>query len=292
MFDPDEAPQTPRAGSRAGAVMGAGAAALVSAGLVYWLGSGGTPTLSSPTLTPVRSAYAPAKPDAGQVVRAYEQLQEIYADGGGSGVAGFARSCANRLSSNPAALDFCVAFDIFAASLVGDAEDARAWREAAEVRDLAMARAVLPPTQDPTERLGQIRELARQASLQAPDLVQRPAQRRSPPAPKAKPAAHKTSAARPAATRIARAQAAERACRRRATAAQQTVCASPALRQADQLLHLAYRRALAAGADPQRLARDQARFRKAVNTAAPDRVAVERLYYKRTRALETFTQSP
>ena len=51
-------------------------------------------------------------------------------------------------------------------------------------------------------------------------------------------------------------------------------------------MRLAYRRALAAGASPRRLAREQARFHAAVNAAAPDRPAIARLYHRRTRALE------
>lgn len=295
--DQDQPSQAPRTRSRLGVILGASAAAVVSAGLVYWIGSQGDSTLSGAPPAPVRRAYAPAKPDAGQVVRAYEQLQEIYADQGASGVASFARSCADSLTSDPGALDFCVAFDIYAASVTGDDELARTWRADAEVRDLALARAALPPAQDPAARLTQIRALARQASLQDPDLAA-PAQNpgsQAKPAPAKSPSTRSTSSARPAAvktmsTRTAR-QAAVNACRSRATAAQRTVCASPALRQADQRLRIAYRRALAAGANPQRLARDQTSFRAAVNAAAPDRVAVERLYYRRTRALETLAHS-
>jgi hypothetical protein len=57
-------------------------------------------------------------------------------------------------------------------------------------------------------------------------------------------------------------------------------------------LQAAYRKAVAAGANPQDLARDQDRFRHDVNAAAPDRVAVERLYYQRTRVLEGLSESP
>lgn len=296
--DQDQPSQAPRTRSRLGVILGASAAAVVSAGLVYWIGSQGDPALSGAPPAPVRRAYAPAKPDAGQVVRAYEQLQEIYADQGPSGVASFARSCADSLTSDPGALDFCVAFDIYAASVTGDDELARTWRADAEVRDLALARAALPPAQDPAARLTQIRALARQTSLQDPDLAAAPAQNpgsQGKPPPAKSPSARSTSSARPASvkttsTRTAR-QATIEACRRRATAGQRTVCASPALRQADQRLRIAYRRALAAGANPQKLARDQTSFRAAVNAAAPDRVAVERLYYKRTRALETLARS-
>lgn len=294
--DQDQPSQAPRTRSRLGVILGASAAAVVSAGLVYWIGSQGDPTLSGAPPAPVRRAYAPAKPDAGQVVRAYEQLQEIYADQGPSGVASFARSCADSLTSDPGALDFCVAFDIYAASVTGDDELARTWRADAEVRDLALARAVLPPAQDAAARLAQIRALARQASLQDPDLAAAAAPgSQGKPEPAKSPSTRSTSSARPASVKTTSTRTSRRvavdACRSRATAAQRTVCASPALRQADQRLRIAYRRALAAGANPQRLARDQTNFRAAVNAAAPDRVAVERLYYRRTRALETLAHS-
>jgi len=309
MVDPEKSSLAPRVG----AFIGASLAAIVSAGLVYWLGTGRDMTLSTPAPPPMVKAYAPAKPDAGQVVRAYEQVQQVYADQGRSGVAKFARSCAAKVSSDPASLDFCVAFDIYAASLIGDGEQARAWRADANVRDMSLARAALPPAQDPAERLGWIRELARQTSLKAPEPVTRLAQTAPRSAPQAKPAPHRSAAvsakttrkkpaavktassrtgsAKPGSTKVSRAQAELNACRRRALAAPRTVCASPALRQADQRLQLAYRKALTAGVDPQRLAREQANFREEVTTAAPDRVAVEKLYYKRTRAVETLAES-
>lgn len=283
--DQDKPSPAPRTRSRLGAILGASAAAAVSAGLVYWIGSQGDSALSTPPPPPAQRAYAPAEADAGQVGRAYEQLQEIYAGQGASGVASFARSCADSLSSDPGALDFCVAFDIYAASVAGDDEMARAWRASADVRDLALARAALPPTQDPEARIVQIRALARKASLQDPNLAAVAAP---------KPAPNRAHSAGRAGVRSASAGTARHAevnaCRSPATAAQRTVCASPALRQADQRLRIAYRRALAAGANPRRLAQDQSSFREAVNAAAPDRVAVERLYYRRTRALETLAR--
>jgi hypothetical protein len=105
--------------------------------------------------------------------------------------------------------------------------------------------------------------------------------------PRAKPAAVKK-----AAVKRPRSPPSREACRHRSTAGERTVCASPALREADAQLQAAYRQALAAGVSPRQLARDQARFRRAVNAAAPDRVALERLYYQRTRALENLSQSP
>lgn len=315
-------------------MLGATAAALISAGLVYWIGGGGDRTLTRISHPP--PVYASPQADVGQVVRAYEQLKEVYADRGASGVADFAQGCGRSLASDPRTLDFCVAFDIYAAPLMGDDELARAWREGADARELALARVALAPTEDPVARVARIRELARQTSLEDPDLAARPQKGRAPPhrvrprrakaeaapaeasapppapaaaepgdQPAAQPVASASTAtvaaakprARPAAVnkasvRRARPPAATDECRRKPTAGERTVCASPALRQADAQLQAAYRKAVAAGADPGDLAREQARFRRAVNAAAPDRVAVERLYYQRTRDLEGLSESP
>lgn len=326
-LDPDHTPSRTAAGL--GAALGAGAAALISAGLVYWIGSGGDPTLKRIGHASPTPAYAPSEPDAGQVVRAYEQLKEIYAARGAAGVAGFARGCAQSLTVDPSALDFCIAFDIYAASVIGDDETARAWRANATARDLALARAALAPTADPVVRLARIREFARQVSLRDPDLTQlqakaRPAPHRTGPRPArrvAKPAAEpadpsldqpaaQVAAATAAEAKPARpavvnkppvnravakrppAAAAAEGCGRKVTAGERAVCASPALRQADAELQAAYRKAVAAGANPIQLAREQARFRRSVNAAAPDRVALERLYYQRTRDLEGLSEGP
>jgi len=364
-LDPDHTPSS--FGARAGAVLGASAAALISAGLVYWISSGGDPTLKRLGHAPSAPTYAPPEADPAQVVRAYEQLQDVYADRGPDGVAGFARGCARSLAADPAALDFCIAFDIYAGSLVGDDAIARAWRAGSADRELALARAALPPTSDPVARVAQVRRLARETSLHALGPARlstpRPALHRVKAARHAKPVsrapAHAAEhapehapehvpesvqqAASPAVASAAAAAAAEpavrapdqplapavqpvepsvattaqakprarppavkkasvrrprgaaakaEACRRKATPGERTVCASPALRQADVQLQAAYRKAVAAGADAGDLARAQARFRRAVNAAAPDRVAVERLYYQRTRKLEALSQAP
>lgn len=338
-LDPDHTPSS--LGARVGAVLGASAAALISAGLVYWISSDGDPTLKRLGHAPAAPAYAPPKADPAQVVRAYEQLQDVYADRGPDGVAGFARGCARSLAADPGALDFCIAFDIYAGSLVGDDAIARAWRATSEDRELALARAALPPGGDAVARVAQIRRLARETSLYAPGparpakprpalhrvkaarhakpvgqafepareiaassaaepVVHAPDQPAEPAAQPVEPSAATTAQAKPrtrptavkkASVRRSRA-AGSQACRRKPTPGERTVCASPSLRQADAQLQAAYRKAVAAGADAGDLARDQARFRRAVNTAAPDRVAVERLYYQRTRKLEALSQAP
>jgi uncharacterized protein YecT (DUF1311 family) len=249
----------------------AAAAALASAGLVYWIGVSEDRSLSAGrelAAPPARRIYASPKPDARQVVRAYDQLRDVYADRGMSGVVRFARDCADGLRTDPRVLDFCLAFDIYAASLGGDDADVdldvRAWQAQARGRDLTLARRALPPDQDAAARLAEVRGLARQASLAA------------------------TIAPAPNAAQTA--AAAAEACRRRVAVAQGVVCASPALRDADHRMRVAYNQALAEGAAPRRLARDQARFRAAVKAASPDRAAIARLYKRRTHALEVLVR--
>jgi len=280
---------------RPGTVLGAMAAALASAGLVYWISAAGDSTLGGaralrdePATAP---AHAPVHADAGEVIRAYEKLQQIYADAGAVEVARSARSCAQALSIHPQSLDFCVAFNLLAADIAPGAAPADADQQ------LALVRAALPPGVDAAGRLAQLRALTRQASLQIPAGPTAPSQlaRGGPAKPDgaqervaAKTAPHsvKAASARTASTKAAVTKAAA-ACRRRAPAAPRTVCGSASLRTADARLRATYQRAAAAGVSPSRLGREQRWFRRAVQDAAPDRAAVARLYAKRTRQLQS-----
>jgi hypothetical protein len=263
-------------------VLGALAAAVASGALIFWISQGQDRTFSAPGAgsTPAASqlagpaGFAPVRADAGQVVRAYEQLQETYADQGARGVMSFGRACADQLKTDPGVLDFCLAFDIYAAALAEDDAEARAWQAEAGARDLALARQTLPPGVDPGQRLAKVRELARQASLEAPE----------------------TKVAAPAPAPAQRAVTARRAhaaapCQAVASAARSTVCASPALREADRRMRLAYRHAVAAGADPRKLAREQTRWRSSLG-AAPSRPALARLYHRRTRQQQLLARRP
>jgi hypothetical protein len=71
----------PGRGRRVGVAVGAALAALISAGLVYWVGAGQDSrppgaAQGGGASSPAHTAYATPRPDAGQVARAYEQLQE------------------------------------------------------------------------------------------------------------------------------------------------------------------------------------------------------------------------
>ena len=66
----DPAPPS-RAGVGIGAALGGIAAAGISAGLVYWIGSAGDPTLKRFHHVAPPPVYAPSDADAGQVAHAY-----------------------------------------------------------------------------------------------------------------------------------------------------------------------------------------------------------------------------
>jgi len=282
MVEPDiarrgGAPRSRRDGesaSRAGAVFGAAAAALASAGLVYWIGLAKDPTLGAPPVQvalPAAQELPPARADAAEVIRAHEQLQDEYAAGGSAAVARLARTCARDLAAHPGTLDFCLAFNAFATSLAPEAPPL------GEQRELLLIQAALPPGGDAWARLGQIRALVRQVGLQGQPGPRREIAAASPP----QSAAAKSAAAKSAGVR------ASAACRRRAPAAPRTVCSSPALRNADLRLRAAYRKAADAGVSSRTLGRDQRRFRIAVQKAAPNRASVARLYARRIRTLES-----
>jgi len=295
-------------GSRLGAVLGASAAAVASAGLVLWVSSSDDRSLSlshppEPAARPAAHAAMQAQPD--QVRRAYEQMEEVYGDRGFAGVMAFTKACANELKSNPEMLDFCLAFDIYASSLQGDDTADRAWQADGLMRDLALAQAALPPGTDAGARVERVRQLTRYPGAAAPEVVA------TLPPPPAAAAAPETRAAAPpraaAAARpvganavkpvrtksarvVARPSGARAHCVARGTAAQRLVCASPKLRAADRRMRTAYGQALKAGVDPRRLARDQARWRRQVNAAASNRAAVARLYQRRTHSLEVLAR--
>lgn len=246
-----------RGTSRLGTALAATAAALASAALAYWIGAAKDPTIGAPSLNadvPVSKRYAPVRADAAEIIRAHDQLKQVYADGGPASVARFGQACSNRLAARPQDLDFCVAFNAFSARL-----DAQAHVGAPD--DLALVRAALPPGQDVESRLAQIRLLAREVSLKDPAGPARESRTASA-------AAKAPAKATPSPTGS------------KATAGAGTK------RNADVRLRDAYQRAAAAGVNPSTLGREQRQFRRAVQNAEPDRAAVARLYERRIRTLE------
>jgi hypothetical protein len=142
-------------------VLGAVFALAASAGLAWWLVSSQAPA-PAPTVAvrPLARLVAPAKADFTQVQRAFDAVQDAYADGGADGLAQADDDCAAALKTDARVLDYCLAFDLFASAVApqvarGDPEGVR----------LAQARAALPPGADPAARVSQVRALMRQASL-------------------------------------------------------------------------------------------------------------------------------
>ncbi|MDB5465281.1 MAG: hypothetical protein JWQ46_43 [Phenylobacterium sp.] len=295
---------------RAGVVFGALAAAAASLALAWWLGvddnrqlarTAPTPGPSSSRPSPERS-YAGA-PDAAQVGRAYEQVRDVYADRGAAGLVQFSRTCGESLRADPRVLDFCLAFDMYAgpvaASGGADAE-ARAWFADGAARRLTETRASLPPGADVAGRLAAVQRLMRDASRVASPGVTaeargrpvRPAVRTATAKARsvARHVARPITSRRPHAASVRAAAISGRApgptrCRLRSTPADRTVCANPSLQASDRRMQAAYRAALASGANRARLTRDQARWRLALNRAAPSRAAVGALYESRIREL-------
>ena len=143
-------------------VFGVVFALLVSAGLVWWLV--GSDTSPAPAVVvhaaPKGVIRASATADPAQVQRAFEAVQDAYADGGADGLARADADCAAALKADARVLDYCLAFDLFAAAVAPEVGRA----DAAETR-LAQAGAALPPGVDPGRRVAEVRALMRQASL-------------------------------------------------------------------------------------------------------------------------------
>ena len=219
---PDDGPPPARP-RRAAPVVGAVAAAAVSVGLIWWMAPQQSPeSPAPPALRPPAAPRAPppkagVQPDRAQVQRAFDEVQDAYADGGPEGLARADADCAAALKADGRVLDYCLAFDLFATAVApafrpaGDAEAAR----------LAQARTALPAGADPAARLSAVRAMMRETSLGGGAAQPRAAPRPQPVRVVTAPAPHRV----PTAAREAR--------RRQAASAMQ---ASFAWRAADPCL--------------------------------------------------------
>src|SRR5690242_19506446 len=104
----------------------------VSGGLVWWLlapeGNQTAPAVVVQGI-PKRVIRASATPDPAQVQRAFEAVQDAYADGGPDGLARADADCAAALKADARVLDYCLAFDLFATAVapeIGRADAAQA----------------------------------------------------------------------------------------------------------------------------------------------------------------------
>lgn len=283
--------------ARAGVALAGVAAAIASAGLVWWLASDPDQALRgaiAPQSSGQAAAEAPlrpfAPPDANeeQVRRAYDEMRQTYADGGLEAVDRSAEICAGSVSDHPDVLDYCLAFSLYAQAL--QPQSAASARRAR----LDMARAALPPNADATARILEVRRLSRAVTGEQASAA--PA---APPTVKAgKPVRAAGAGGNPKRARSAVTKAAVRAkpnqpgrrtasaCRLKSTPMEQTLCANPGLQAADRRMRAAYNKALAAGANRSRLAEDQEAWRAEARAAGADRLRLGGLFEQRTRDLQ------
>lgn len=165
------------AGRRPG--LGIIAAAIIavaaSAGLASWLAApdrrtdvaaAPAPPPAAATVEPIQPLrFAAADPDPNQVRRAWGDVQQGYANGGPEALVRASQACARTLPSDPQSLDYCLAYDRYAAAVAH--EDGADWFAESPARDLALARTALPEGVDPSNRLEQVAALT-QAVLPKP----------------------------------------------------------------------------------------------------------------------------
>ncbi|MDE2487380.1 MAG: hypothetical protein KGO51_08280 [Alphaproteobacteria bacterium] len=176
----DEDAPPSRRGPRIGALAAGFLALAASAALAWWVAHPQrTPAPPAPAPPPRPAAasqplrYASDEPDPAQVRRAYGDVQKAFAEGGPDALVQASLACASDAPADPGRLDYCLAFDDYAALVVRGARDAQAqtqWFGAAPDRDLALARSVLPQDVDAGNRLAQVSALTT-AVLPKPKLA-------------------------------------------------------------------------------------------------------------------------
>lgn len=161
---------------RFGVILAGLVALFASAGLSWWIAKPSDesnvaaappppapPPAAAPSKPVTHVGYAPADPDAGQVRQSLADVQQAYADGGAEGLVQASAACARKLAADPSRLDYCLAFDVYAAQILPPDSGPAAvdWFHEAQDRDLALARAALPGSVDATNRLTQVAALTR-----------------------------------------------------------------------------------------------------------------------------------
>jgi len=157
-------------------ILAAMVALIASAGLAWWIAAPttpadvaaappqpATPAAPAPRTRAAPLRYAPAEPDAAQVRQALADVQQAYADGGAEGLVQASAACARQLPLDPRRLDYCMAYDVYAAQIVppGSGPSAADWFKEARGRDVALAGAALPAGVDAANRMAQVGELTR-----------------------------------------------------------------------------------------------------------------------------------
>jgi len=293
-----EAP-APSGARRFGPILGGALALAASAGFAWWVAApqqAPTPPASASVRAaaapPKPQLRAPAKPEEAQVRRAYAAFQDAYADGGAPGVERARATCAQTLGADPRILDYCLAFDMFAAAVAGGGPP-----QAVDAGRLAAARAALPPGSDAALRIAEVGQLAKLVSLgdepqpatrAAPKLSRAEVSRPAPARSTRRVKVLKIKARREAPLRAKAARAPSPvidACLFEPTAADRLVCANLRLADSDRRMRRAYEDALAGGADRYQVDADQARWRSQ-RDAASDPAQLQELYEARTRDLQ------
>jgi hypothetical protein len=158
-----------------GLILAALIAVAASAGFAWWVAkpdASVTPAPAPATEAPPPRAepaaplrFAAADPDPSQVRRAWADVQQGYANGGTDALVRASQACARAAPTDPQSLDYCLAYDRYAAAIAsGDSAD---WFADSTARDLTLARTVLPEGVDAGNRLEQVAALT-QAVLPKP----------------------------------------------------------------------------------------------------------------------------
>jgi len=158
--------------SRLGLVLAALIAVAASAGLAWWLAApdrsaavdaipaqAAAPPPAAAPAPPLR--YAAAEPDPDQVRRAWVDVRQTYIDGGPDALVRASQACARSTPDNPQTLDYCLAYDIYAAEVAPSdaAQGQGGWFAGSGDRGLALARSALPDGVDAHNRLAQVAAL-------------------------------------------------------------------------------------------------------------------------------------
>jgi hypothetical protein len=168
-----EAYEPPR--SRLGIALAAVLAVIVSVALAWWLAAPdrsaqlvATPAPAQATAPAPPAAapaaplrYAAADPDPDQVRRAWTDVRQTYSDGGPEALVRASQACARAAPANPQTLDYCLAYDIYAAEVAPSdaAQGQGGWFAGSGDRGLALARSALPDGVDAHNRLAQVAAL-------------------------------------------------------------------------------------------------------------------------------------
>jgi hypothetical protein len=159
-----------------GVILAAALAIAASAGLAWWVaspnstatnaavdvGAAPQPAPVAPRPAPQPLRYAAADPDPNQVRQALVDVQKAYAEDGADGLLQASAACAKALPADPRRLDYCLAYDAYAAMIVPPGSGPQAdWFADGGERDLALARTALPGSANAANRIAQVAALTR-----------------------------------------------------------------------------------------------------------------------------------